>query len=204
MHVREALLPVSNGMKTALLASYGKDAHLLRLARLLTDNGWSLLGSAGTARFLSQSGIPCRDVGEIVGPPILGHRVVTLARKIYASLLAVTKQDFDELDRLNVQPVGLVYVTLYPLEETIANPSATRDDVLEKTDIGGPTLLRAAAKGRRITLSDPAQIDELEAWIREGSPESARDALVIRFAAAAERRVADYVAASASYWEKQL
>src|SRR3989338_8608152 len=106
-------------MKTALLTSYEKDASLMRLARLLNANGWDLLGSRGTAKHLSALGIPCRDVADIVGPPILGHRVVTLARKIYASLLAVTEDDFHELDRLNIRPIGLVYVTLYPLEEAI-------------------------------------------------------------------------------------
>ncbi len=190
-------------MKTALLASYGKDEPLLRLGKLLQKHGWSLMGSAGTAKFLGENGIPCRDVAEIVGPPILGHRVVTLARKIYAGLLA-TPEDFGELDKINVQPISLVYVTLYPLEETIANPSASEKDVLEKTDIGGPTLLRAAAKGRRLTLSNPSQIDDLEAWIESGAHEAEREKLVTRFAAAAERRVAEYVAASASYWESKV
>lgn len=186
-------------MKTALLASYGKDEPLLRLGKLLQDNGWQLLGSAGTAKFLATNGIPCRDVAEIVGPPILGHRVVTLARKVYAALLA-TPEDFGELDKINVQPISLVYVTLYPLEAAIAS-GASEAEVIEKTDIGGPTLLRAAAKGRRLTLSDPAQIDELEAWIAAGAKDAEREKLVVRFAAAAERRVAEYVAASAQYWE---
>jgi phosphoribosylaminoimidazolecarboxamide formyltransferase/IMP cyclohydrolase len=189
-------------MKTALLASYGKDDALLRLGDLLQKHGWNLLGSAGTAKFLSGSGIPCRDVAEIVGPPILGHRVVTLARKVYAALLA-TPADFGELDKINVQPISLVYVTLYPLEDTIAK-GGSPDEVIEKTDIGGPTLLRAAAKGRRITLSNPAQIDELEAWLHAGASEKEREKLVLKFAAAAERRVADYVSASADYWERQL
>lgn len=190
-------------MKTALLASYTKDESLIRLARVLTENHWKLLGSAGTAKYLSEKGFACRDVADIVGPPILGHRVVTLARKVYASLLAATADDFSELDRLGVQPVSLVYVTLYPLEATIADPKSTPHDVLEKTDIGGPTLLRASAKGRRLTLSDPSQIDLVEAWLRAGSPESERESLVTKLAAAAERRVANYVAASADYWEKQ-
>src|SRR3989344_5464791 len=123
-------------MKTALLTSYEKDEPLVRLARLLTKSGWRLLGSAGTARFLSQTGIPCRDVSEIVGPPIFGHRVVTLARKVYAALLAATDADFRELDRLGVRPIRLVYVALYPLEETIRN-GGSPEEVLEKTDIGG-------------------------------------------------------------------
>jgi phosphoribosylaminoimidazolecarboxamide formyltransferase/IMP cyclohydrolase len=189
--------------KVALLASYGKDEPLLRLGRLLQKHNWSLMGSAGTAKFLGENGIPCRDVAEIVGPPILGHRVVTLARKVYAGLLA-TPKDVGELDKINVQPIALVYVTLYPLEDTIANPKSTPEDIIEKTDIGGPTLLRAAAKGRRLTLSNPAQIDELEAWIEAGSPEKDREHLITKFAAAAERRVADYVAASASYWESKI
>lgn len=190
-------------MKTALLCSYEKDGPLLRLARVLTKSGWALTGSAGTAKFLSERGFACRDVGDIVGRPILGHRVVTLARKVYASLLAATKADFDELDKLGVKPVGLVYVTLYPLEETIANAKSTQHDVLEKTDIGGPTLLRAAAKGRRLAVSNPAQIDMVEAWLDAGSPEQGREALTTKLAAAAERRVAEYVAASADYWERQ-
>ena len=192
------------GMKTALLASYEKDEDLKRLGKLLIDNGWTLLGSAGTAKFLMANSIPCRDVAGIVGPPILGHRVVTLAREIYAGLLAATDEDAKELRQLGIAPIDLVYVTLYPFEKTAADASSTPEDVIEKTDIGGPTLLRAAAKGRRLALSSPEQIDMLEAWIKNGSPESEREAFVIHLAAAAERRVADYVAASASYWEKQI
>jgi len=192
-----------SGMKTALLASYEKDAALGRLGKLLKEDGWTLLGSAGTAKYLNENGIPCRDVAEIVGPPILGHRVVTLAREIYAGLLA-TDADRAELEQLGVPRIDLVYVTLYPLEQTIANTSSTPNDIIDKTDIGGPTLLRAAAKGRRLTLSNPAQVDALEKFIQSGSPESGRDAIVARFAAAAERRVAEYVAASAAYWEGQL
>ena len=187
-------------MVIALLSSYSKDADLLRLARLLTDNGWGLLGSAGTTNYLKDNGIACKDVADIVGPPILGHRVVTLSREIYAGLLASTKEDFAELKRLNISSIDLVYVNLYPLEKETKNPQATPESVLEKTDIGGPTLLRAAAKGRRLTLSNYEQIAELESWISKGSPEKERENMVLRFAAEAERRVADYISASACYW----
>ncbi|OGG74603.1 hypothetical protein A3A37_00795 [Candidatus Kaiserbacteria bacterium RIFCSPLOWO2_01_FULL_52_36] len=187
--------------KTALLASYAKDEPLLRLGRLLVQNGWIILGSAGTTKYLSENGVSCRDVAEMVGPPILGHRVVTLAREIYAGLLA-TDSDGTELERLGIPRIDLVYVTLYPLEETISDTASTPADVIEKTDIGGPTLLRAAAKGRRLVISDPKQIDMLESWMKRGSPENEREAFVLRLAAAAERRVAEYVNASASYWER--
>lgn len=187
-------------MKTALLASFGKDAPLLRLAKMLQMKGWNLLGSAGTAKYLNQNGVPCRDVGEIVGAPLLGHRVVTLSREIYAGLLAATPEDFAELAKQGITSIDLVYVTLYPLEATIADAKATPHDVIEKTDIGGPTLLRAAAKGRRVVLSSPEQIDEFEKRLSEDSIDRK---YLIKLAAAAERRVAEYVDASASYWEKQ-
>ncbi|MEK7133580.1 MAG: hypothetical protein AAB804_00755 [Patescibacteria group bacterium] len=186
-------------MKTALLASYEKDDALLRLGRLLTENGWSLLGSAGTAKYLSENSVACRDVAEIVGPPILGHRVVTLSRELHAGLLA-TDTDATELEKLGVPRIDLVYVTLYPLEKTIAE-NAAPEQVLEKTDIGGPTLLRSAAKGRRIALSSPAQFDEFEKHLASGTFD---EKYLVSLAAAAERRVADYVDASAKYWESKV
>ena len=190
--------------QTALLASYEKDSALLRLGRLLKDKGWALLGSAGTAKFLNEKGIPCKDVAEKVGPPILGHRVVTLSREIHAGLLASTKEDFEELKRLGIEPIDLVYVTLYPLEKTLSDAATTEDEVIQQTDIGGPTLLRSAAKGRRIVLSNPSQIDALEQWLSRGAPEEEKKNMIARFAADAERRVANYVDASASYWEKKV
>src|SRR3989344_370453 len=186
----------------ALLTSYEKDENLLRLGRLLKQNGWKLMGSAGTAKYLLDNGIPCRDAADIVGKPILGHRVVTLSRELHAALLA-KPEDYGELQKLGVEPIDLVYVTLYPLEKTIADPSATSPDVIEKTDIGGPTLLRSAGKGRRLALSSLAQIDDVERWLSNGSKEPERLALAEKFAAAAERRVAEYVSASADYWESK-
>src|SRR3989338_4838422 len=132
-------------MKTALLASYEKDAALLRLGKMLGTAGWTLLGSAGTAKYLNENGIECRDVAEIVGAPILGHRVVTLSRELFAGLLS-TDADAAELEKLGVPRIDLVYVTLYPLEKTIADTSSTPHDVLDKMDIGGPTPLAAAGE----------------------------------------------------------
>src|SRR3990167_217207 len=156
-------------MKTALLASYEKDAALLRLGKMLGTAGWQLLGSAGTAKYLNENGIPCRDVAEIIGAPILGHRVVTLSRELFAGLLS-TDADAAELEKLGVPRIDLVYVTLYSLQKTIAG-GGTSAEVIEKTDIGGPTLLRAAAKGRRVVLSSPAHLDEFEQKLDSGFDE---------------------------------
>ncbi len=185
-------------MQTALLASYEKDAALLRLGKMLKGAGWDLLGSAGTAKYLNENGVACRDVAEIVGAPILGHRVVTLSRELHAGLLS-TDADAAELKKLGVPRIDLVYVTLYPLEKTIA-AGGSPAEVVEKTDIGGPTLLRAAAKGRRAVLSSPAQLDELERHLASGTFD---EKYLTKLAAAAERKVADYVATSASYWEQR-
>jgi len=187
-------------MKTALLASYEKDEALWQLGEFLRENDWQILGSAGTAKFLHEHKIPCRDVAEIVGPPILGHRVVTLSRELHAGLLA-TDADAAELKKLGVPRIDLVYVTLYPLEKTIADPKSKPEDVIEKTDIGGPTLLRAAAKGQRIVISDPSQIPMVESFITDGELPEERERLVRHLVAEAERKVADYVGASATYWE---
>ncbi len=186
----------------ALLASYEKDEALLSLARALTAAGWKLLGSAGTASFLVEKGLSCRDVAEIVGAPILGHRVVTLSRELHAALLS-RSEDSQELATLGVEPIDLVYVTLYPLEDAIAQ-GASGEEVLEKTDIGGPTLLRAAAKGGRLALSSSAQIPEIENWLKKGAPEDERERLVVSLRAAAERRVATYIEKSAAFWEKKI
>jgi phosphoribosylaminoimidazolecarboxamide formyltransferase/IMP cyclohydrolase len=179
------------------LASYTKDADLLKLGNMLVDAGWDMLGSAGTAKYLSENGIACRDVAEIVGEPILGHRVVTLSREIHAGLLS-RDEDAAELEKLGIPRIDLVYVTLYPLEETISG-GGSQHDVIEKTDIGGPALLRAAGKGRRIVISDASQIDEAERLIKGEVDEQ----LLGKLVAAAERRCADYIGVSAGYWEQQ-
>ena len=152
--------------KTALLSAYDKTGLETFAAKLVMHYGFDLLASAGTAKYLADKGIKARDVSEIVGPPILGHRVVTLSREIHAALLATdSPEDQAELDRLGVPRIDLVYVNFYPLQEEIEKPGSTLESVIEKTDIGGPTLLRSAAKGRRITLCRPQDfIHALQGW----------------------------------------
>ena len=189
--------PQSNSerSRTAVLASYEKDDNLLKLGKLLKNHGWEMLGSAGTSKYLNDSGIACRDVAEIVGKPILGHRVVTLSREIHAGLLA-RDEDEAELTRLGIRRIDLVYVDLYPLEEEIAKPDATEESVLEKTDIGGPALLRSAAKGRRIVLSRPSQFQDALRYIESGKDDHTYLALL---AAEAESVVARYCETSAQF-----
>jgi|SRR3989344_4417551 len=181
-------------MKTALLSAYKKTDELADFARALKDRGWDILASAGTVKFLAEKGIEATDVATIVGPPILGHRVVTLSREIHAGLLA-KPEDEAELERLGIRRIDLVYVDLYPLEEEINHPGATEESILEKTDMGGPALLRSAAKGRRIVLSSSAQFAKALTYIDT----NAENRKYLAFLAVeAEGRVAAYAAASAN------
>lgn len=190
-------------MRRAFFASYEKDESLLRLGRLLYNYGWNLLGSVGTARYLNDNGIPCRDVSQIIGPMMLRHRIVTLDRKIFAGLLAKTEQDITELHTLGILPIDLVYVRLFPIEQTSRNPHASVAQIAEDMDLGGPAILRAAIKGGRLALSEPKQIDALEAWLKQGGTKQGCRKLFFTYAAAAARYVSDHIETSARFWEQQ-
>jgi phosphoribosylaminoimidazolecarboxamide formyltransferase/IMP cyclohydrolase len=194
-------------MPTALLAAYTKDEKLLEFARDLREQGWDILASAGTAKFLngSGSGFLAKDVAKIVGQPILGHRVVTLDRKIYAAILARpdVEEDMQELVRIGVPPIGLVYVSLYPLEEELQSPNRTFASVIEKTDIGGPTLLRAAAKGNCIVVSSPDQFSATLSFLRTPpSYPTLQQRFIAKLAGEAERVVEKYCRSSAEFYEQ--
>lgn len=182
-------------MKTALLSAYHKTDELVDFARALKEHGWDILASSGTKKFLDERKIESTDVATIIGKPILGHRVVTLSREIHAGILA-RAEDEEELKRLGIRRIDLVYVDLYPLEEEIAKSGATEESVIEKTDIGGPTLLRAAAKARRIVLSNQPQFQKALEYI-DGGKEDKK--YLASLAAEAEKVVANYAAASAVF-----
>lgn len=185
--------------KTALISVYHKK-DIEKFAKDLFDLGWEILASGGTAKYLAEHGVVVRDVAELVGgKAIFGHRVVTLSREIHAGLLARKgdKGDMRELERLGVPFIDLVCVDLYPLEEVIAKPSANYKSVVEATDVGGPTLVRSAAKGGRIVICDPEDREKLIEILRnkvEISSEEKR-----KLAAKAEYVVAKYCLESAKF-----
>lgn len=142
-----------NYTPVALLSAFDKTG-LAPFATSLRTMGFELIASWGTKRYLEDFGIACGDIADIVGPPILGNRVVTLSREIFAGLLAQdTPSDREELKRLNMRWIDLVYVDLYPLRRAIEAAKGDMDTVRSMNDIGGPALLRAAAKGGRIAVS---------------------------------------------------
>ncbi len=153
--------------RTALLSVCDKNG-VVEFARELVALGFNILASRGTAKALEAGGVPVTDVASIVGEPILGHRVVTLSREIHAALLATdSPEDTAELERIGVPRIDLVYVNMYSLEEEIDKLDCTLASVLNKTDIGGPTMLRSAGKGRRIVMCKPEQIPAVLHTIHE-------------------------------------
>ncbi len=183
----------------ALLSVYDKTG-IVEFAQGLADLNWQIYASGGTAKAIQAAGIEVSDVAGLVGgKAILGHRVVTLSREISAGLLADknSTEDMAELAGLKLPVIDLVCIDMYPLEEAIATEGASRQDIINQTDIGGPAMLRSAAKGRRIVLSHAEQRQPVLAWIRAGRLDEAafRDGLAAR----AEYEVARYALTSAKY-----
>lgn len=182
---------------TALLSVYHKEG-IVEFATGLAEAGWRLLASGGTCDTLREAGLEVGSVGEIVGKPILGHRVVTLSREIFAGILATnSEKDQAEMERLGLSYIDLVCVDLYPLESLCNKPDRTLEEIRELTDIGGPTLLRAAAKGGRIVISMPSQRQRVLNWIQAGCPEAEEANLLHCLAVDAEYLVANYCTISA-------
>ena len=183
----------------ALLSVYDKTGIEV-FAQGLVELGWEVYASGGTAKALRDANIAVTDIAELVGgKAILGHRVVTLSREISAGLLADTSSEADkaELQALNIPIIDLVCVDMYPMEEAIAKPGSTKNDVITQTDIGGPTMLRSAAKGRRVVLSHVSQRTAVLEWLKAGKPDE--DKFIDDPCARAEYEVARYVLTSAKY-----
>ena len=162
--------------KRAILSVHDKTG-LIELGRGLAAQGWELVASGGTAHALRAAGLAARDVAELTGAPeMLGGRVKTLHPAIHGGILARdTADDRADLAAQGIAPFHLVVCNLYPFADTIARPGATTAEAVEQIDIGGVTLLRAAAKNfaRVVVLCDPADYEPALAAIAAGGPDEA-------------------------------
>jgi phosphoribosylaminoimidazolecarboxamide formyltransferase/IMP cyclohydrolase len=156
--VRRALLSVSD--KTGIV----------EFARALKERGIELLSTGGTAKLLVRHGISVKEVAEHTGyPEIMGGRVKTLHPKIHGGLLGRRGLDEEIMRRYDIEPIDLLAVNLYPFAATVARPDCTYDDAVENIDIGGPAMVRAAAKNHAsvTVVVDPGDyrglLDELAA-----------------------------------------
>lgn len=185
-------------MPRALLSVFDKTG-VVDFARALHDLGWELLSSGGTAKVIADAGIPVIDVATVTGyPAILGHRVVTLHPSIHGALLADTNnaEHVADMHTHNIKPITLAAINLYPFS---SNPS------IELIDVGGPAMVRAAAKNHAhvAVVTEPAQYDSIINAIRtSGSvPPAMRQQLAAQaFAttAAYDAQVAQWFATAAT------
>ncbi len=189
--------------KRAILSVFDK-SNLQKFAQGLHDLGWELIASGGTARLLRQAGLPVLDVAEITGAPeMLGGRVKTLHPAVHGGILArSTPADQADLAAQNITAIDLVVCNLYPFEETIAQPGVTLAEAIEQIDIGGVTLLRAAAKNfARVTaVCDPNDYDTVLAALQAGSvPAALRQKLAVK----AFAHTRDYDTAITAYLQER-
>jgi phosphoribosylaminoimidazolecarboxamide formyltransferase / IMP cyclohydrolase len=190
--VRRALISVSD--KTGLV----------ELAQSLAGHGAEILSTGGSAKALREAGIAVREVSEHTGfPEILDGRVKTLVPQIHGGILG--RRDLPEhvrqMEQQGIAPIDLVCVNLYPFEATVASGAAP-EDCVENIDIGGPALIRAAAKNADhvVVLTDPGQYAELIAALQDGGTSRA---FRTRLAGAAYARTAAYDAAIAAWFARE-
>jgi phosphoribosylaminoimidazolecarboxamide formyltransferase / IMP cyclohydrolase len=189
-------------VRRALLSVHDKTG-VVDFARALAGLGVEILSTGGTAALLRDSGVAVRDVSDVTGfPEMMDGRVKTLHPKIHGGILA--RRDLPEhlaaLERHGIPPIDLVVVALYPFEATVARPGVTVAEAIEQIDVGGPTMIRAAAKNAAdvAVVTSPSQYAAVLAELREGAGalgEPTRRAL----AREAFRRTAEYDRAIAQY-----
>ncbi|HEU4409133.1 MAG TPA: bifunctional phosphoribosylaminoimidazolecarboxamide formyltransferase/IMP cyclohydrolase [Polyangiaceae bacterium] len=188
MPIQRALLSVSD--KTGLVA----------FARALAARGVELLSTGGTARALGEAGLRVRAVEDYAGSPeVMGGRVKTLHPRVHGGILARAGVDDDDLKRLGAEAIDLVVVNLYPFEATRLKPGATHDEIVENIDIGGPAMVRSAAKNhdRVAVVCDPCDYGRVLDALAEAGEVPA--ALRAELAAKAFAHTAAYDGAIAGY-----
>lgn len=190
------------------LVSVSDKAGLVEFARVLHEFGVEILSTGGTATLLEQHGIPVTPVSRHTGAPeILDGRVKTLHPKIHGGLLG-RRDDAKHLEQMaanEITPIDLVVVNLYPFEATIAKPDCTLELAIENIDIGGPSMVRSAAKNHRdvTVIVDPADYDTVIAELRsqDGAVSAETNARLARKAFVTTARydgaIADYLGAPA-------
>jgi phosphoribosylaminoimidazolecarboxamide formyltransferase/IMP cyclohydrolase len=193
-------------MKLALLSVSDKSGLAAFAASLVRDHGYTLLSTGGTARALIEAGLPVTEVGTYTGfPEIMDGRVKTLHPKIHGGLLCRRDKPghLEEAARNGIELIDLVVVNLYPFEQTVAKPGVEFEEAIENIDIGGPSMLRSAAKNHAsvTVVCDPADYPRvLSAMAGEAAGlAELRRALALKVF----QRTAAYDAAIARYLELQ-
>jgi len=190
-----------NRVSRALISVHDKTG-VVDFAKGLAALGVEILSTGGTAALLRDSGVKVVDVAEVTGfPEMLHGRVKTLHPKVHGGILArrPLPEHMAALAQHGIRPIDLVVVALYPFEKTVADPACTLADAIENIDIGGPSMIRGAAKNHESVgvVTDPAQYAAVLEELRGSGALS--DETRYRLAQEAFRRTAQYDAAIATY-----
>src|SRR5436305_6895536 len=183
------------------ILSVSDKTGILELARALTARGVEILSTGGTAKHLADAGIPVTPIAAWSGAPeILGGRVKTLTPRVFGAILhdRDNAAHRDDVERLSIPAIDLVVVNLYPFEQTIARGGVTVDEAVEQIDIGGPSMLRAAAKNHKhvLPLCDPSLYPD---FLREFESGEISDEFRMRAAVAVFEKTSAYDATIASF-----
>jgi phosphoribosylaminoimidazolecarboxamide formyltransferase / IMP cyclohydrolase len=188
---------------TRALISVTDKSGIIELGRTLAGFGVEILSTGGTARALADGGISIREVSDFTGfPEMLDGRVKTLHPKIHGGILGIRTrpQHAAAMSAHGIVPIDLVAVNLYAFEKTVSNPGCTLEDAVENIDIGGPTLLRAAAKNHPFVtvICDPADYGQVIKELND-SGGSVSEATNFRLATKVFRLTHEYDGAIARY-----
>ena len=157
------------------LLSVSDKRGILELGRALVELGWEIVSTGGTAEALTQAGVPVTPIEKVTGiPELMNGRVKTLHPAVHGGLLARRDNagDREALARHGIAPIDLLVVNLYPFRETVARPDTTFEGAIEQIDIGGPAMLRSAAKNHAAVtvVVDPSDYPVVLAALRTGAP----------------------------------
>ncbi len=189
-------------IRRALLSVSDKSA-LIELAQRLQARGVELLSTGGTARLLAENDIPVTEISSYTGfPEMMDGRVKTLHPKVHGGILGRRGVDDAVMQQNDIQPIDLVVINLYPFQQTVANPDCSLEDAIENIDIGGPAMVRAAAKNHAsvTVVVDPADYAGLLQEIEDHGEVS--DATRFSLAIKAYEHTAQYDGAIANYFGK--
>lgn len=194
----------TTSIERAVLSVTNKQS-IERLGQFLSQKGIEIVSTGGTGRKLTENGITYRPVQEITGvPEMLDGRVKTLHPKLLGGVLyrRLVPEHTQAVEEHGLCPIDLIVVNLYPFSETISKPDCTLDEAVEQIDIGGPTMLRAAAKNHTdvTVVVDPGDYDELMSEIETYGGTTQR--FRCRMAAKAFRHTSDYDNTIADYFER--
>src|SRR6056297_3565544 len=190
------------------LLSVSDKTGITEFGHALADRGWELLSTGGTARALREAGLDVTDVVDVTNhPEMMGGRVKTLHPAVHAGLLARrdVQADLEELEKQGYAPIDLVAVNLYPFRETVADAGVTLEKAMAKVDIGGPTMIRAAAKNHAAVtvVVDPADYGDVIQALDAPDAEDATAILRRRLAAKVFRHISSYDRAVADFIESR-